>query len=52
MDNQTKAWVDHVKKSSNIFSKNELAIVIETLFQVGKINAVEYTQLLKGIESE
>ena len=52
MDNQTKAWLDHVKKNSKIFSKDDLAIVIETLFQVGKINAVEYTDLLKGIESE
>ena len=52
MDNQTEAWLDHVKRSNKIFSKDELAIVIETLFQVGKINAVEYTQLLKGIESE
>ena len=52
MDNQTKAWLDHVKKKSKIFSKDDLVIVIETLFQVGKINAVEYTDLLKGIESE
>ena len=49
MDNQTEAWLDHVKKSSNIFSKNDLAIVIETLFQVGKINAEEYQQLLKAV---
>lgn len=49
MDNQTKAWLDHVKKNSKIFSKDDLAIVIETLFQVGKINAVEYTDLLKGV---
>ena len=48
MDNQTKAWLDHVKKHSMTFSKDDLAIVIETLFQVGKINAVEYQQLLKA----
>ena len=42
MDNQTKDWLDHVKKNSKIFSKDDLAIVIETLFQVGKINAEEY----------
>ena len=49
MDNQTKAWLDHVKKSSKIFSKDDLVIVIETLFQVGKINVEEYQQLLKGV---
>lgn len=49
MDNQTKAWLDHVKKNSKIFSKDDLAIVIETLFQVGKINAEEYQQLLKAV---
>ena len=52
MDNQTKEWLDHVKKNSKIFSKDDLVIVIETLFQVGKINAVECADLLKGIESE
>lgn len=52
MDNQTKSWLDHVRRNSKIFSKDDVVIVIETLFQVGKINAVEYTQLLKGIESE
>ena len=46
MDNQTEAWLDHVKKHSMTFSKDDLAIVIETLFQVGKINAEEYQQLL------
>ena len=49
MDNQTKAWLDHVKKSSKIFSKDDLVIVIETLFQVGKINAEEYQQLLEAV---
>lgn len=49
MDNQTEVWLDHVKKSSKIFSKDDLVIVIETLFQVGKINAVEYQQLLKAV---
>ena len=49
MDNQTKAWLDYVKKNSKIFSKDDLAIVIETLFQVWKINAVEYQQLLKAV---
>lgn len=48
MDRQTKDWLDHVKKNSNIFSKDDLTMVIETLFQVGKINANEYTELLKG----
>lgn len=48
MDKQTKDWLDHVKKNSNIFSKDDLTMVIETLFQVGKINANEYTELLKG----
>lgn len=52
MDNQTKAWLDHVKRNSQIFPKDDLVIVIETLFQVGKINAVEYTDLIKGNESE
>ena len=52
MDNQTKEWLDHVKRNGNIFSKDDLVIVIETLFQVGKINSIEYTDLLKGIESE
>ena len=49
MDNQTKAWLDHVKKSSKIFSKDDLVIVIETLFQVGKINAVEYSKLMSEV---
>ena len=49
MDNQTKEWLDHVKRNSKIFSKDDLAIVIETLFQVGKINAEEYQQLLKAV---
>ena len=49
MDNQTKAWLDHVKKNSKIFSKDDLAIVIETLLKDGKINAVEYQQLLKAV---
>lgn len=52
MDNQTKAWLDHVERNSKIFSKDDVVIVIETLFQVGKIDDVEYTDLLKGIESE
>lgn len=52
MDNQAKEWLGHVKRNSKIFSKDDLVIVIETLFQVGKINDVEYTDLLKGIESE
>jgi uncharacterized protein involved in type VI secretion and phage assembly len=52
MENQTKEWLDHVKRNSKIFSKDDLKVVIETLFQVGKINAVEYTDLLKGIDSE
>ena len=49
MDNQTEVWLDHVKKHSMTFSKDDLAIVIETLFQVGKINAEEYQQLLKAV---
>ena len=49
MDNQAKDWLDHVKKNSKIFSKDDLVIVIETLFQVGKINAEEYQQLLKAV---
>ena len=49
MDNQEKDWLDHVKKNSKIFSKDDLVIVIETLFQVGKINAEEYQQLLKAV---
>lgn len=52
MDNQAREWLDHVKRNSKIFSKDDLAIVIETLFQVGKINAVEYQQLLKGEANE
>lgn len=49
MDNQTKEWLDHVKRNSKIFSKDDVVIVIETLFQVGKIDDVEYTQLLKAV---
>ena len=49
MNNQTKAWLDHVKKHSTTFSKDDLAIVIETLFQVGKINAVEYSKLMSEV---
>ena len=49
MDNQTKAWLDHVKKNSMTFSKDDLAIVIETLFQIGKINAVEYSKLMSEV---
>ena len=49
MDNQTEAWLDHVKKHSMTFSKDDLAIVIETLFQVGKINAVEYSKLMSEV---
>ena len=52
MDKQAKAWLDHVKISSKIFSEDDLAIAIETLFQVGKINAEEYQQLLKGESNE
>ena len=49
MDNQPKDWLDHVKKHSTTFSKDDLVIVIETLFQVGKINAEEYQNLLKAV---
>lgn len=49
MDNQTKEWLDHVKRNSKIFSKDDLNVVIETLFQVGKINAVEYTKLMSEV---
>ena len=49
MDKRTKEWLDHVKRNSKIFSKDDLAIVIETLFQVGKINAVEYSKLMSEV---
>ena len=52
MDNQTQKWLDHVKKNSHVFSKDDLIIVIETLFQVDKINGEEYQQLLEGLEDE
>ena len=47
MDNLSKEWLNHVKRNSEIFSKDDLEVVIETLFQVGKINSTEYRELLK-----
>lgn len=45
MDKETENWVNRFM-SSDLWDKSEKMAMIETLFQVGKINSDQYDKLM------
>lgn len=49
MDTETEQWIHRVM-ISKLWSEDEKKMMIETLFQVSKINGEEYTKLLGEVK--